>query len=399
MGLLDWLFKPSEKQKANQMREYLKLIDAYTPSFTTYDGGLYETELIRSVIHAKAKHSAKLRPHVLGPQSRKYHSLLDHQPNKYQSTYDFIYRLRTIYETDTYVFIIPIYNEDLSKVTGLFPLKSERVEIMEYMDETYLRYTFRDGTKAAIEYDRVGVLSKMNYRNEFVGDGNTPLFNTTNLIHMQNQAINHAIKDSAKVMFMAQIGQNLSPEDIEEQRKRFYEKNLSSKNESGLILFDNRYKEFKQLKQDQFVVDEKQMNFIQENVFSYFGVNKDILQNSFDEDMWNAFYEGEIEPFAIQLSQALTNMLFTDKEKAFGNEVHFSSNRLQYASNKTKIEVSQMLFDRGIAGTDDIAEIWNMAKTGDNKKFIRGEYIGKENIKDGKVEFEEIEHEGDEDES
>ena len=56
---------------------------------------------------------------------------------------------------------------------------------------------------------------------------------------------------------------------------------------------------------------------IQENVCTHFGTNMDILQNKFDENTWNAYYEGKIEPFAIQLSLVMTNMSFTERERAF----------------------------------------------------------------------------------
>ena len=52
---------------------------------------------------------------------------------------------------------------------------------MEHKGITYLRYRFANGKTAAIEYDRVGVLTKMNYANEFLGDGNGVLHNTMRL--------------------------------------------------------------------------------------------------------------------------------------------------------------------------------------------------------------------------
>ena len=142
------------------------------------------------------------------------------------------------------------------------------------------------------------------------------------------------------------------------------------------------------------------MNYINSNLFSYFGINEDILQNKFNEDIWNAFYEGEIEPFAIQVSLAMTNMLFSSKEKSFNNYIHFIANRLQYASNKTKLEVSQTLFDRGIFGTHDVADIWNMPKTGENTKYIRKEYAEMEilddNVSQVKIDSDELEGSNDE---
>ena len=117
------------------------------------------------------------------------------------------------------------------------------------------------------------------------------------------------------------------------------------------------------------------MQNIQENVCTHFGTNMDILQNKFDENTWNAYYEGKIEPFAIQLSLVMTNMSFTERERACGNAIFFSANRLQYASNATKLSVSTQLFDRALLNRNGVMDIWNMAHVEDGEKYyIRKEY-------------------------
>lgn len=375
MGFFDNLFgkvKP-QQQNVNNVAEYLKTLTMYTPSFTTFSGGIYETELVRSVVHAKAKHTAKLTPHIVGSKMKSFENVLRNQPNEFQSTYDFLYRLRMLYEVDTHAFIIPVLSDDEMRIVGLYPLQAKQVEILDYKGTVFLRYKFANGEAAVIEYDRVGVLTKLNYKNEFLGDGNGVLSDTMSLLDLQNQGIQEAIKQSAQIRFMAQIGQNLRPEDLEKERQNFSKQNLEA-NTTGVMMFDTKYNEVKQIDSKPFVADEKQINLINNNVYSYFGVNEAILQNKFDENEWNAFYEGEIEPFAIQLSQAITNMLFTQREKAQGNAVHFSANRLQYASNQTKLEVSRALFDRGIFGVNDLAEIWNLPLQEENKRYLRKEY-------------------------
>lgn len=378
MGLFDKLFKP---QQMGRVQEYFQMLNSYSPVFHSFDGGVYETELTRSAIHAKAKHTAKLKPNILGNAYKSLEKILQYQPNEFQSTYEFLYRLRTYYEVDTYAFVIPIERVEPREVIGFYPLKAQQVEILQdTKGNPWLRYTFGNGRKAIIEYDRVGVLSKMAYKSEFFGDGNRVLNPTMSMLDLQNQGIEEGIKQGAMIRFMAKIGRTLSPDDLERERQQFTMTNLSSDNKTGMLIYDAKYDNVQQIKSEPFIIDDKQMNYIKQNVYSYFGVNEDILQNKFDEDTWNAFYEGEIEPFAIQLSLAMTNMLFTPKEKAYGNEVHFSANRLQYASNKTKLDVSVQLFDRGIFGTDDIADIWNMPKTGENKKYIRLEYVEVDNL-------------------
>ncbi|HKM44345.1 MAG TPA: phage portal protein [Dysgonamonadaceae bacterium] len=393
MGWFNRLFTPQAQKDADRVTEYLETINGYTPSFQSFDGGMYETELIRSVVHAKAKHTAKLTPHVIGSAYKNFESVLKHKPNEFQSIYDFLYRLRTLYEVDTYAFIVPIYTEGTMHIKGLYPLKTERVELKEIKGVVYLRYLFNNGKRAMIPYEEVGVLKKMNYRDEHFGDGNQVLHNSMSLIDLQNQGIQDAIRQSAKIRFMARIGQNMRPEDIEKERENFSKTNLSSDNQSGVMMFDTKYVSVDQIKSQPYTADEKQIEFIKNNVYSYFGINEDILQNKFNEDTWNAFYEGEVEPFAIQLSQAITNMMFTSTQKAHGNEIHFSANRLQYASNTTKLEVSRALFDRGIFGSDDVAEIWNLPKTGDNRKYIRKEYAEMLRIDDDTITQVEVDEE------
>lgn len=374
MGLFDRFFKPKEMNNANNMNESLTTFTTRAPIFSSFQGSIYEMELTRSIIHAKAKHTAKLSPHIEGNAYKELANTLKFKPNEFQSTYDFLYRLRTLYEVDTYAFIIPLMSDDNLSIKGFYPLKAEQVEIMEYNGVVFLKYSFLDGTKAAIEYDRVGVLSKMNYNEDFLGDGNGVLNETLSLLDVQKQGVQDAIKQSARIDFMARLGGTVRPEDIERERKNFTQANLSRDNKSGVMMFDQKYIEVKQIEHKSYIPDEKQMSYVKNNLFSYFGINEDILQNKYNEDIWNAFYEGEIEPFAVQLSLAMTNMLFTSKEKAYNNYVHFSANRLQYASNKTKLDVSQTLFDRGIFGTHEVADIWNMPKTGENKRYIRKEY-------------------------
>ena len=117
------------------------------------------------------------------------------------------------------------------------------------------------------------------------------------------------------------------------------------------------------------------MKQIQENVFNYFGTNENILQNNFTSDQWSAYYEGKLEPFAIELGLVHTNMLFNNHMIAYGNEVMFSANRLQYMSTNEKLTFATQLFDRGIITTNDAREVFNMSKLeGGDTYYIRKEY-------------------------
>lgn len=145
-----------------------------------------------------------------------------------------------------------------------------------------------------------------------------------------------------------------------------------------MLLFPNTYSNIQQIEAKPWVIDADQRKAIQDNVNAYFGVNEDVLTNAAFGDAWSAFYEGAVEPFAIQFSEVMTRMLFTFREQSTGNRVMATANRLQYLSNKEKAEVAAIWADRGIATIDEIREIWNMAPLPDgigDKIPIRGEFV------------------------
>ena len=174
---------------------------------------------------------------------------------------------------------------------------------------------------------------------------------------------------------MAKVNNFTKPEDLAKERKRFTRENLQG--EGGVLLFPNTYSEIQQIKSTPFVIDADQMNSIRQNVFDYFGVNQDVLQNKAYGDAWSAFYEGAIEPFAIQFSDVATKMLFTERERASGALLMATANRLQYMSNTDKINYATTMGDRGFVMIDEIREVFNLPPLPDNqgKRLpIRGEY-------------------------
>ncbi|NLC03176.1 MAG: phage portal protein [Tissierellia bacterium] len=389
MGLFDKIFSKPAQQK--QVDGYFKMLSSYTPSFTTYQGGIYEMELTRAAIHSFATLCSKLKPEIQGSAYKNLEKTLQFKPNQFMDTTKFIYRLATILSVDTTAFIIPLYAEDYKTIIGYYPILPQRTEIVQFRGEPWLRYTFANGEKAAMELDRVGVLTQYQYKNDFFGDGNSALNPTLQLLDMQKQGMEEGIKQSAMIRFMAKLGQTLRPEDITKERKRFSEDNLSSDNTTGVMMFDAKYSDVKQIDSKPFIIDAEQMKLIQTNVYNYFGTNEKILQNSYTEEDFNAYYEGKIEPFSLQLSLVMTNMTFTQHEKAHGNQIFFTSNRMQYASNKTKLQVSTQLFDRGILTTNDIMDIWNLSPVPDgDKRYIRREYVEVDKLDVDPNKFAEI---------
>ena len=374
MGLFDNLFKNRPKPQGD-FRGTFKMLNGYTPVFTSRSGGIYESELIRAAINAKATHISKLKVDIVGSARPALHAKLKHGPNSFQTWSQFMYRLSTMLEIHNTAFITPVYDE-YGEPSGVYCPLPERCEIVQFNDVPYLRYEFSRGNKAAIELAYCGIMTKFQYSNDFMGENNTPLIPTMDLIHIQDQGIKEGVKSAATYRFMAQLSNFSNDETLQNERKKFTEKNFGDANESrGLLLFPNTYSNIKQIDVKPWIVDADQIKLIKANVFDYFGVNEEILQNQAYGDKWSAFYEGAIEPFAIQFSEVLTKMLFTLREQSNGNEVIATANRLQYLSNAEKLNVSSQMLDRGIMSINDVREIWNMPPVeGGDARIIRGEY-------------------------
>ena len=373
MGLFEKIFKKQKQEK--QSGGIFETLTAYMPMFNDWGGAIYESELVRSAINARATHISKLAVEVFGDAKPTLQKSLKTAPNDWQTWGQFLYRLSTILDVQNTAFIVPVM-DSYGMTTGVYPILPSFCEIIEYGGEPWLRYMFNSGNFAAIELKYCGIMTKFQYSDDFFGENNAALTPTMELINIQNQGITEGVKSSATFRFMARINNFTSAEDLAKERKRFTKENLQN-GDGGVLLFPNTFSDIKQIESKPFVVDEAQMESIRKNVFDYFGINEEVIQNKAYGDAWSAFYEGAIEPFAIQFSDVVTKMLFTAEEKADGNFIMATANRLQYMSNSEKLNVSAQMADRGIMNRDEIREIWNLPPLpdGQGKAYtIRGEY-------------------------
>lgn len=385
-GLFDWLFKKAPPPTGDYHGEW-KMLTGYEPHFSTYGGSIYESELVRASIDAIARHCSKLKIETRGAARPALQRKLQHGPNEFQTWGQFLYRLATILYVHNTAFIVPVY--DLyGEPSGVFPVLPNRCEVVQYGEERipYLRYKFSWGDTAAIELEYCGIMTRFQYKNDLFGESNRALLPTMDLIKIQSQGIQEGVKSAASYRFMARVANFSKSEDLAKERQRFTSANFGREaSATGVLLFPNTYDNIQKLDAKPFVVDADQMSVINKAVYQYFGVNEDVLTNKAYGDAWAAFYEGCIEPFAVQLSDVMTKMLFTLREQSQGNLVMATANRLQYMTNADKLNVSAQMMDRGIMSINEVREIWQLAPVeGGDVRIVRGEYYNAaEKVADG----------------
>ena len=373
MGLLEKIFP--KKHEAVPVGGYFKLLNGYTPSFSTWDGQLFESELVRSAIDARSRHISKLEVRIDGSAQPKLRTILSKRPNDYLTWSQFLYRLNTILDMKNTAFILPVYDRS-GEITGITTVYTDHYDVLDVNGSPWIRFYFDHGQHTAEDLKRIGIMTKYQYKSDLFGESNKALNDTLALIAIQKQGITEAVKSSASFRFMAQANNFVKAEDLKKERQRFAEYGITN-NQDGFLLFPNTYTNIQQIQSKPYTVDADQQKLIQTNVFNYFGVNEGVLQNSALGDQLDAFFNGAIEPFSIQLSEVLTRMLFTATEQAHGSAVFVTANRLQYMPVDQKINMIREMGDRGYLMLDEGRALFNYPPLPDGAGQhapIRGEF-------------------------
>ena len=372
MGLLEKLFP--KKYRTPIQADRWEPLTAYRAAFTSWRGEIYEFDQVRSAIDTLARNTGKLQIDMPGSAKGKMRTKLKIRPNDYQTWYQFWYRTRTIYEMQNNAIIVPILDE-YDNIAGLFPVLPSSCEVVQTKGgKEYLRYTFANNQKAAIELEKCGVITKHQYKNDIFGDSNNSLNSTLTVLDLNKQAIKAAVEGSNSYKFMARMTNFAKDEDIAKERQRVKEANLKDK-DGFLLLFSNLIGEPKQIDYHPFTLDDKQLSIINTNIEKYFGVSTEAIKNELTGDKASAFYEGAIEPFAIQASEVVTNMLFTSVEQSTGNLFALTANRIQFMTNSEKLNISSSMADRGLMTINEIRAIWQLPPIeGGDRLVARGEY-------------------------
>jgi len=361
MGMLEKIFGRREQPAGLKNAQIFRMLEGYTPAWTTWQGSVYESELIRGALDAWGRHAGKLKPNIKGSAIKELGNRLNVRPNAFLEWSQFLYQAATILGVRNNEFIVKTRAED-GTPTGIISIVPDSWELVEYQGDPWIRFFLPNNKRRAERLAETGIMTRMQYKNELFGESNEAMDPVLDLISMQRQGIKEGIKNGNSYRFWAQSDNWASDEDLAAEAERFNKFTFGNKKAAGgVLIFPNTYTNINEMKTSGYTIDKEQQEHIKNNVFNYFGVNEEILQNKAFGDAWLAFYEGFVEWFAIQLGEVISGMLFTDRERsAYGNQVFFSSNRLQYMSNSDKLNAVTQLGDRGLATRNELREVLNL---------------------------------------
>lgn len=355
----------NDKSEMQPTATELQILDGEKAVFTAYKGDFHNDSDVRACVDAIARNAAKMHPrHIRNFDGKmenvksNLYKLLAKKPNEVQNAYRFYYQIVTNLElyNDSFVYI---QRDENLKVTGLYPLDFDESKLYEFKGKLWIKFKFGRSKERFVPYDDCIHLTRFTSKDGLFGGNTTPIVKILSMKHILDEGIINAIKTTQSIKgVLKSTKAMLKPEDVKRMRDQFVQDFINKGDKSGIGGLDATT-DFTPVKIEPTTASDSQVKSINDKILSYFGINENIIQSKYSEDEWNAFYESVLEPIGLQMSLEFSNKLFTPTEKNFGNEILFESNRLQYASNKTKIELIR--YCGNILTYNEQREIFNLA--------------------------------------
>lgn len=362
------MFFGNKKQTNTVTKTEMQLLSGYDAKFTTINSNVYNSKVARQCIDRIATHCAKLIPkHIQNNISNnikgEINFLLQNEPNPLMNTFDFIYKTISMLYTDSNAFVY-IAKDKEGFITGFYPVLALNYDLLQdNSGKIFLQFNFVNGKKYTIPYLELIHLRLFYNKNDIFGTGNKILLTDIESAHTASEGIKNAIKTSNNLKGIIKYDAVLKEKDIKASKDAFVKDFLSLENESGIAAIDGKG-DFKEINLKPITLDKDQLERVNYNIFDYFGISEKIVNNSYNAEEWNAFFEGVIEPRAIQMSGAFSNKIFSIKARKEGHKVVFTTNRLQYASLSNKINLIKVAGAYGLLTKDDGREILDMPPIG-----------------------------------
>lgn len=347
-------------------------------TFTPWSGDAYSNDIYRGAVDAIARNAAKLKgSHVISYADHskvegdcKLNRLLQVQPNPYMSSFDLIYKMVTHLFLFNNAFCY-LQKNDRGQLMGIYPLRAQHVDFLDDgSGNLYCKFLFQSGKETILPYSDLCHLKRNFNENDLLGDPNNAIMAALELAHTQNEGIVNSIQSSANIRGILKTETLLSAPNLKKARDEFMADYLQISNSGGVIMLDGKMN-YIPIESKPVNIDDAQMKAIKTKIYDYLGISESIVNSSYTENTFSAFYESTLEPIAVQMSLEFTRKLFNDREQAFGNSILFESGRLQFSSNDTKVNLIAQLVPLGLLSINQALEILNLPSVPDGDKRLQ----------------------------
>lgn len=362
MGWLSNLFK-KQNEKPTTVK-YADVLNGTAPIFSQFGNNIYASDVVQQAISCIVQEMKKLRvEHIkengsdVAPVNDTLQRVLNN-PNPLMNSSDFIEKITWLLFLNYNAFIIPIYytwkddkGTEHRSYEALYPIQPSQVDFIEDASgKLFVKFLFNNGEEYTLNYSDVIHIKKNYSVNQYMGGNeagqpdNTALLKTLQLNSELLDGVSAAMKSSFAINGVIKYNTMLDSGKTEAALKELEDKLKKSK--SGFLPLDLKA-EYIPISKDIQLVDESTLKFIDEKILRNFGVPLCILTGDYTKEQYEAFYQKTLEPLIISYSQSFTKVLFTEREKSFGNKVHFYPKELIFMSVSQTLEMIRLLGDSG----------------------------------------------------
>lgn len=368
MGLFNFLKKKKPNYKQTQ---YAPTMSGYTPVFADFGNNIYASDIIVQAIRCKANEFKKLKPRHIRTTNGKQEVINDssvakclRRPNKMMTPSEFFEKITILLELNKNVFIYPAYTMTRGGekyYTGFYPLKPSSAEYLtDETEKLFIRFTFGNGYQVELPADEVIHWKKDYGVDDFFGgnmlgsNDNQGLLKLLKEYDKLTQSIANALSVSTKINGVVKYNSYLSDDKIEQQMAEFNKK--LENNESGILPLDLK-SEYINIPRDIKLVDKDTIEYFYEAILRNTGVSLAILNGDYTKAQKEAFYEHALEADIKSLGEAISRVVFTEREESFGNAVVLYPNSIEFMSMENKLTALQIGLPAGIFVKDEAREL------------------------------------------
>ena len=357
----------------------LAMVTTYGEHYYSWNGKLYDSDIVRACIRPKVKAIGKLvGKHIrddpkngikVNPEA--YIRFLLQEPNPYMTGQQFQEKMATQLCLNNNAFALIIRDAN-GYPEQIYPIPCVFAEaIYDKNGDLFIRFTYRNGNIGTFAYSDIIHLRQDFNENDIFGtspaDALTQLMECVGTI---DQGIVKAIKNSSIIRWLLKFtSSGMRPEDIKKQTKDFADAFLDNNNSTGVAGTDVKA-DAVQLEPHDYVPNALQSQNNITRLYSFFNTNEKIVRSSFSENEWISYYEAQVEPDLLQIAAEHTRKLWNRRQRAFGNKLYLESSNLQYASMSTKLSLESMV-DRGAMLPNEWRAVFGLAPVAGGDEPIR----------------------------
>lgn len=372
MSFLDRLFNRKTTVTTN------KLLTEPTGFSSFYGGDAYANDVYREAVDAIARNAGKLKgshvvqyaDHERAAGDNKINRLIQVRPNPYMSAYDFLYKLVTHLFLYNNAFAY-LDRDEKGSLRAIYPVTASNVNVLsDASNNLYCSFYLKSGKEVILPYGDLVHLRRYFNDDDVLGADNSAIMPGLELAQTQNEGIINGIKAGASIRGILSFTQIMSASKLKEEKEAFVADYLSMENGAGVVATDQKMS-YTPIESKPVILNADQAKEVKSKIYDYLGITEPIVNSSYTEDQYSAFYESTLEPIATALSQEFTAKLFNDREQAYGNSILFESGRLQFTSNATKVQLIKELMPMGLLTINQALEILNLPSVTDGDKRLQ----------------------------